>query len=198
MVTLDDIRGEAHLGDEEAENVKKSVERMVRLGMSLAGLTPRGVALPHSELAGADFTAADVANTKHARAKLTGIDRARADLTGTYFTGRTLRDANLEAIRKDLWAVLSLASREVPAIRGALVEGRVDGGTYYGECACLIGTIATARGCDVYSLGSLGPAPGRPIERFFMGIDRGDTPQTSPIAEIVVEWIDEWCARIPA
>lgn len=195
MITLDDIQYETHLRDDEAEWVKKAVERLIRMGMNLADLTSRGVDLPDSGLAGTDFTAADAADTKHARAKLTGTDRARADLTCTGFTGRNLRDANLEAIRKDLWAVLSLASREVPAIRAALVEGRVDGGSYYGKCACLLGTIANARGCDVYSLGSLGPAPDRPIEHFFLGIDRGDTPQTSPIAELVVEWIDEWRAR---
>jgi hypothetical protein len=83
------------------------------------------------------------------------------------FLDLQIRSAELEVIREDLWAVLSLAPLEVPAIRAALVEGRVDGGTYYGECACLLGTIANARGCDSCSLESLRPAPDRPIEHFF-------------------------------
>ena len=66
MVTLHDPRGETHFRDEEAKSEQNSVERAVRLGMSVAGLMPRGVDLPHFELAGADFSAADIANTKHA------------------------------------------------------------------------------------------------------------------------------------
>jgi len=188
MVALDEVCGDVLVRDEEAGKVRAAVDRVVRLGMSLTDLALRGADLTAHDLTDADLTGADLADIKFTGARL----------TSTYFRGISLWDANFDTIREDLWTVLSLAPREVPAIRAALVEGRVEGGTYYGECACLIGTIANARGCDVYSLGRLGPAPSRPIECFFLGIDRGDTPQTSPIAELVVEWIDEWRARTAA
>jgi Pentapeptide repeats (8 copies) len=186
MTALDDCEMLSH--DEETERVEEALRTLMGSGVSLANF----------RLTDFNFTGTDLAGTQLTAARLTGTDLTRADLTGTVLRCTNLKWAELEAIREDLWAVLSLALQEVPAIRAALVEGRVDGGTYYGECACLIGTIANARGCDVYSLESLGPAPSRPIEHFFLRIDRRDTPQTNPIAKLIVHWIDEWRARTSA
>jgi Pentapeptide repeats (8 copies) len=186
MTALDDCEMLSH--DEETERVEEALRTLMGSGVSLANF----------RLTDFNFTGTDLAGTQLTAARRTGTDLTRADLTGTVLRCTNLKWAELEAIREDLWAVLSLALQEVPAIRAALVEGRVDGGTYYGECACLIGTIANARGCDVYSLESLGPAPSRPIEHFFLRIDRRDTPQTNPIAKLIVHWIDEWRARTSA
>ena len=152
MPALDDR--ETLFCDEETERVQDAIEKVVHSGVSLAGAALRGPVMTDASFRGVDL----------------------GDAPGSE-TPVSLRLHEIEATRQDLWAVLSLAVQEAPAIRAALVEGRVDGGTYYGERACLIGTIANARGCDVYSLKSLGLAPNRPIEHFFMRIDRGDTPQ---------------------
>ena len=189
MLALDDR--ETRFCDEEAERVQDAIEKVVHSGVNLAGAALRGPVLTDASFPGVDLG--------DARLRDAGLpETTRADLTGPYLWDRNITYAEIEAARQDLWAVLSLAVREAPAIRAALVEGRVDGGTYYGERACLIGTIANARGCDVYSLKSLGLAPNRPIEHFFMRIDRGDTPQTNPIAKLIVQWIDEWRACTPA
>lgn len=111
-----------------------------------------------------------------------------ADLSGAYLT----------PIRDDLWAVLSAAPTEVEGLRDALVNGRVNGSTYSGECACLVGTIANVRGVSYVNLGILQPNSSRPIERFFLSIKEGDTPQTSEPVKLAVEWIDDWLARIRA
>lgn len=183
MVALDDTEVlSRHEGDED---VRDAVDRVVRLGMSLAGLALRGCDLTAADFTAAHFTGANVEDTSDGM--LTGTDT---------LADASLRNTDFGAVREDLWAVLSLAPQEVPAVRAALVEGRVDGGTYYGECACLIGTIAAARGCDVYSLESLRPTPSRAIEHFFLRINRGDTPQTNSLAKLVVQWIDEWRVRI--
>jgi len=194
MMTVDDVDDEMLFRDEEAENVKEAVERVVRLRVDLAGIMLRTADPTDVYLEDVNFAGTGLRNTQLTAARLAS-DLKSAEFTNTVLRGSNLRTAELENIREDLWAVLSVASHEVSAIRAALVEGRIDGGTYYGECACLIGTIGNARGCDVYSLGSLRPAPDRPIEHLFMRLDRGDTPQTNPVAKLIVQWIDAWRTR---
>jgi hypothetical protein len=81
---------------------------------------------------------------------------------------------------------------EVLGLRQALVEGRVDGSAYEGECACFVGTVANLRRCNYEEIPELQPDSGRPTERFFLGIKKGDTPETSHFSKLAVEWIDAW------
>lgn len=104
--------------------------------------------------------------------------------------------ANLSSIKSDFWNVLTYARNEVAGLRLALIEGRVNGSSYTGECACLVGTIANTRHCSYDGLGALKPDSGRPAERFFIGIATGDTPAKSQFAALAVEWIDEWAALL--
>src|SRR5260221_12380117 len=90
-------------------------------------------------------------------AALTAAVKAKTDLTGAVLTRAVLTDAVLTSIRDDFWAVLSSAPGEVAALRRAIIEGRINGTSYAGECACLVGTIANAGGCDVGHLGTLKP-----------------------------------------
>lgn len=127
------------------------------------------------------------------RADLTG-----ANLTGADLTGANLTRADLTSIRDDFWAVLSAAPAEVPALIQALKDGRVDGSTYSGECACLVGTIANARQCGYQEIPSLVPNSRRPAEVWFMAIRPTQTPETNQAAKIAVEWAEEWLARMRA
>lgn len=100
--------------------------------------------------------------------------------------------ANLTPIRDDVWAVLSSSPREARGLLDALNSGHVDGSTYAGECACLVGTIANVADCYYMSLPALKPDASRPAERFFLGIRRGDTPSNSEHAKLAAEWISQW------
>ncbi len=131
-------------------------------------------------------------------ADLSGADLRGADLRGSDLSGANLRGANLRPIRDDLWAVLSSVPAEVPALRAAIMDGRVDGSTYNGTCACLVGTIANARGCDYNEIPGLSPNSSRPIERFFLAISPGNTPENHEPSRLALTWVDEWLTNIRA
>ena len=139
-----------------------------------------------ANLRGADLRGAD----------LRGANLRGANLRGANLSGADLNDANLTPIRDDVWAVLSACPAEVPALRAAIAEGRVDGSTYTGDCACLVGTLANARGCEVDELAAVKPNAGRPAEQFFLGIAKGDTPATNQFSAIALAWVDEWLANV--
>lgn len=128
-----------------------------------------------------------------AGATLTG-----ATLTGATLRGATLRGADLQPIRDDLWAVLSGAPAEVPALRTALLSGQIDGSTYRGPCACLVGTLAHARGCGIYEFPDVRPDAARPSEQWFWSIRPGDTPGNSAVAAQALAWIETWLHNMHA
>jgi hypothetical protein len=64
-------------------------------------------------------------------------------------------------------------------------KGNPDGTAYKGECACLVGTIANARRCEVGSLPNLiKPNSARPAERWFLHIKKGDKPANNQLAKL--------------
>lgn len=128
---------------------------------------------------------------------LRGVDLSGADLRGADLRGVNLRDADLSAIRADIFDVLSHATAEAPALLAAIREGRVDGSAYEGACACLVGTIANARGCYFRSLEGLLPDSSRPAERWFLALRPGVTPDTSQVATLTAEWVTEFIASNP-
>ena len=125
------------------------------------------------------------------RANLTDANLTDADLTRANLT-----DADLTVIRDDFWAVLSAAPKEVQGLRKAIVEGRIEGSQYEGECACLVGTIAKVADKHFEKLPVLKPHSSRAAERFFLAIHKGDTPETSQFSKYVLEWLDEWVKNI--
>ena len=122
------------------------------------------------------------------RIPLTSADLTSADLTDADLTG-----AVLTSQKADFFDILLRASREVAGLRAALIAGKVDGSTYEGECACLVGTIANVRSVSFQDLGNgIKPNSSRPAERWFLGIKKGDTPKTNQISAITVGWVDEF------
>ena len=200
----------------EANSRREIILQAVALGKSLARAK-----LTDAKLARADLTGADLTDAKLARAnltganltdaKLTGADLTGADLTGANLTGADLTDANLTGakltganltganltpIRDDFFNVICKAPNEIPALREALMSGKVDGSTYVGVCKCLVGTIAGAQGKPYDCVPGITPDASRPAERFFLAIQKGDTPETSQFASRAVAWIDEFEAMI--
>ena len=145
-------------------------------------------------VAGADLRGADLRGADLRGAYLRGADLIGADLRGADLIGANLSGADLIGARTDLFDILLRAIPEVPGLLAALREGRVDGSTYTGACACLVGTIANVRGVDVGTLDYRDSD--RPAERWFLAIRKGDTPETSTIAKITEGWIVEFQALI--
>ena len=115
--------------------------------------------------------------------------------SGASLVGARLDRAHLEPIRDDFFSVLDAAPLEVTALRDALRQGQVDGSAYEGKCACLVGTIANARGCSYKAVDGLQPDSSRLAEVWFLAIAPGDTPENHPVARIVYGWLLEWQAR---
>jgi uncharacterized protein YjbI with pentapeptide repeats len=171
-------------GETVADAVRMARESYANL--SYANL--RDANLSYANLSGANLSGADLSGANLSGADLSGANLSRADLSGA-----NLSDADLRPIRDDIWAILSSAPEEAAAVRDALAAGRVDGSTYSGTCSCLVGTIATARGCDVADLDR---NSARPAERFFMSIRPGHTPENSQHCALAHKWVGEWVDRM--
>ncbi len=123
----------------------------------------------------------------------------KAVAAGANLSGANLSGADLQPFKTDFFDVLLRAPRELAGLREALVTGRVDGSVYRGKCACLVGTIANVRHVYYTALGNgLEPDYSRPIERFFMSIREGDTPETNQVSKLAVEWLDEFQGLLTA
>jgi hypothetical protein len=87
---------------------------------------------------------------------------------------------------------------ELEFLRDALKAGKVNGSTYNdGECGCLAGTMARAKGINDYGGGEIKNGltfhadSSSPREVFFLAIKKGDTPKTNPACKIALEWTEE-------
>lgn len=167
-------------------NLKKCDFRKVELSYALL----RQADLREANLSEADLFEADLRGANLQGANLRGANLRFADLDQV-----NLREANLQTIKDDLFSILEAARSEVPGLLKALKEGRVDGSTYEGDCACLVGTIANIRGVDYKYLNGIKPDLDRPAEYWFLAIRKGDTPESNPIAKITLEWIEEFASK---
>ncbi len=147
----------------------------------------------------ADLTRANLTYANLTRANLTYANLTYANLTYANLTRADLTDANLTradltVFKNDIWAVL-IRSNEVAYLKKALIEGKVDGSVYEGDCCCLVGTIANSKGCSYKEsalMNGLIPDSSRPAERWFLQIGKGMTPETSGVVKLTLEWISEF------
>ena len=165
------------------------------IGTNLEGANLRGANLEGANLYKANLIGADLYKADLYRANLSGADLSEANLIGADLSEANLSEANLQEIRKDFQAEVAKLPAELPALRAALVEGRINGSSYTEECCCLAGTLAKACGISEVSTGScindFVVDSDSPRERWFLGIAQGDTPETSQISAITLEWLDE-------
>ena len=197
----------------EAVSMKSAVEAALESEANLREADLRGADLRRADLRGADLRRANLrgANLRRANlswanlswANLRGADLSEANLCGANLSGADLREADLReadlsVIRDDLWAVLSAVPAEVEGLRHAILSGTIDGSTYEGSCACLVGTLANVRHCKYNDIPALTPNSSRPAERFFLAIKPGDTPENSQFSKLALEWVDQWLANMRA
>ncbi len=184
----------------ECESLKACVVAAVGEGANLRGANLRGANLRVANLRDANLEGANLrgANLRGANltganlrvANLEGANLRGANLTGAYLEGANLEGANLDSIKWDFFGRLSVWPNEADALLKAIKEGRIDGSSYEGDCACFVGTIANIKGVDHNDLNGLVPDAGSPTEVFFTAIKKGDTPETNGASKIVAEWTE--------
>jgi len=182
----------------ETTSWKLAVEAAIRSKANLSKANLSKADLSEANLSEADLSEANLSEANLSKADLSWANLSKADLSKANLSEANLSKADLSFIRDDLWAVLSSAPHEVEGLRQALVDGKVDGSTYTGDCACLVGTIANVAKCNYEGLPILKPNASRPAEKFFLTICPGQTPETHQPTRLVVEWIDQWLAGIKA
>jgi hypothetical protein len=164
----------------------------LKLGFAVKKAIEGTADLRYANLRSADLRYADLRS-----ADLSSADLRSADLSSADLRSANLRSADLRSIKADVFMVLAYAINEIPALITALKDGKVDGSTYKGPCACLVGTIAKERHVTTKELqGAIKPDSSRPAERFFMAIKEGDTPDTNPASKIAMEWAQEFQSLI--
>ena len=175
---------------ENAQDIRTALEEAVKGGANLRGAYLRGANLRDANLRDANLRGAYLGD-----AYLRDANLRDANLGGAYLGATDDPRHPLFAIRQDLWSILDQAPVEVAGLRAALVEGRVDGSCYEGECACLVGTIANVRGCPIDEL-DLPQLSSRPAEQWFIPIRPGGKPGDDSEggfrSKLAVEWIDAW------
>ena len=164
-------------------------------GAKKRGANMRKANLEGANLQGADLEGADLEGADLRGANLRGASLRRANLREADLEGANLRGASLEEIKKDFQDAIMLLPNEINNLRAHLIEGKIDGSSYEGECSCLAGTIAKHIGKvarDGEKIAGCFPVDSQsPRERWFLGIEEGDTPENSQICAITLEWIDE-------
>jgi uncharacterized protein YjbI with pentapeptide repeats len=162
--------------------------------MNLSYANLNSTSLNNSKLNYADLNNAKLSNANLSKANLSYAILSNTKLSYSYLNNTNLSNtdlskANLYEIKEDLFKVLDNAKPEVLGLYKALIEGRIEGAIYKGECACLIGTIANIRKVDVSTLKR---NPYSLIECWSIGIKIGDIPKTNQISNITKIWIEEF------
>ena len=129
------------------------------------------------------------------RADLSYANLSYANLSSADLRYADLSYADLRSAKEDFYSILDVVKTEVNGLFMSLLDGKVNGSTYEGECACLVGTIANVKGVNYKDIPLLKPNLERPAERLFLAIERGDTPDSNPISEIVRQWIVEYSKK---
>jgi uncharacterized protein YjbI with pentapeptide repeats len=157
-------------------------------GANLSGANLYSANLYSANLSNADLSNADLSGANLRNADLSGANLRNADLSNANLSG-----ANLDEIKKDFFNVLEVAKHEVLGLYDAIQLGNINGSSYEGQCACLVGTIANVRHEEYSSLGiDLRPSADRPAEKWFLAIHVGDIPQSNLVSAITAEWAREF------
>jgi uncharacterized protein YjbI with pentapeptide repeats len=169
-------------------------------GADLSGADLSGAILYKGNLRGANLSGADLnyamlTNAEVYNVNLNGANLIRVDLTNVDLESDVLKSTDLSGIKADFYEVLDKAKPEIEGLKQALLEGRVEGTVYEGECACLVGTIANLKGVDYKEMNDLSCNIDRPIERWFLAIQEGHTPYNNPVSFVTVEWIEEYLQK---
>ena len=155
--------------------------------------------LQHANLQHADLRYANLQHADLLYADLRSADLLYGDLRSADLLYADLRSAEnwqhtewANQAKQNILFILSYLKSEVPWLRQALIDGKINGTKYEWECCCLIGTIGKKEGVDEVCntipfykkwLHNL-------AEQFFYQIKEGDTPKNSEFSKLAVELCD--------
>ncbi len=159
-----------------------------------------------ADLSGVQFIDCDLSEAQFADAaghatfencRLSKTNFTDMDAQGASFPGSDLSEADFFEIKASLYAVLSQAEDAIPRIIEVVKNGTFNGNNYYfgpdsygPSGMCLLGYIAQHRGVNFWEFEGI-PATGcSPIERWLMAIFVDDTPETNPVSQQLLNWID--------
>jgi uncharacterized protein YjbI with pentapeptide repeats len=130
-------------------------------------------------------------------ANLEGANLEGANLEGANLRGAGLRGANLSSdnawllqAKQNILYIFSYLASEVPILKQKIIEGRIDGTQYEGECCCLIGSLGNGKAESVipyYKKGLHNTG-----EQLFWQIKEGDMPEITQFSKIALELCDEF------
>ena len=135
-------------------------------------------------------------------ADLRGADLYGADLRDANLYGADLRGANLYKLpvdfinqcSRDILFILSFLKSEVSYLKQMLLEGKVDGSVYEGDCSCLVGTLAHGNKEEIKKVCESIPFYEKGThnmgETWFLNIKKGDTPENNQFAAHVLKLIE--------
>ena len=148
-----------------------------------------------ANLRGADLRGADLYGADLREADLYGANLRGADLYGANLYGADLSKLPIDFINqcsRDILFVLQSLKSEVPYLKQMLLEGKIDGSQYEGECACLVGTLAHGNKIDKVceSIPFYVKGTHNMGETWFLNIKKGDTPETNQFSAHVIKLIE--------
>ncbi len=167
--------------------IKETLKEAIKLGICL-----KYIDLSNTDLEGMNLGNLNLICSDFFQANLKNTDFRGSELRSIYLNGANITGSNLEPIKQDMFLLLSHAKDEIPNLKKAIEKGKIDGSTYEGECACLCGTLEKSTNQDIVNKIFDLRNNYRPIERFFLPIKEGDTPETNQFSKRALEWIEEF------
>jgi uncharacterized protein YjbI with pentapeptide repeats len=163
---------------------------------NLSNANLRGANLSNAKLISANLSNANLIGANLSNANLIGANLTSANLSGANLIGADLRGAkNIENLewtnfaKRDILFILSYSAKvEVVGLKSKIVEGKINGSQYEGECCCLIGSLGNDKAVSLipfYTKGlhNIG-------EQLFYQIKEGDTPENNIFSKIALEMCD--------
>lgn len=142
--------------------------------------------LERADLRGANLERADLRDANLGDANLGGANLGGADLESLNFY--------INNCKRDILNIFHYLPNEVVTLRQKIIEGKIDGTQYSGDCCCLIGTLGDEKACSAIpyyekGLHNFG-------EQLFYQIREGDTPENNQFSKIALELCDEFLEKL--
>jgi hypothetical protein len=156
-----------------------------------------------ANLRGADLRGANLRDANLRDANLRDADLCDADLCDADLRCADLRGVDLEHLKiwlnpckRDILFVLANVPRsEVEGLREKIIEGKINGSQYEGDCCCLIGSLGNENA--ISSIPYYDKGTHNMGEQLFLQIREGNTPDTNQFSKVALELCDEYLNNNP-